>query len=119
MIKVSELAAKVREIATANPDVTYFDIYREKFADTESLCMYQLDGEPGCLVGQAMFELGLDPETIKEFDDLNSFGSEAIRAVVYLRDDVFELDDADELEFLSYAQSAQDEGQTWGEAINQ
>lgn len=119
MIKVSELAAKVREIGEANPDVKYQDIELELTGDAESSCQYQLNGTPACIVGCALSELGVDIETLKEFDNLLGKGSETINTVVHNRPDIFVCDSLDAHFYLRDAQEGQDSGDTWGEAVAQ
>lgn len=118
-IKVSELAAKVKEIGEANPDVVYQDIEEELTGNAESTCQYQLNGTPACIVGQALSELGVDIETLQRFDNWLGNGSEAIDTVVRDLPQIFECDSLDALYYTRDAQCNQDAGETWGEAVAQ
>lgn len=117
MIKVSDLAAKVKEIGEANPDVLYSDIETELSGETVESCQYQINGAPACIVGRALSELGVDIETLKEFDNLLGKGSETINTVVHNRRDLFKCDSLDALWYTRDAQSEQDSGATWGVAV--
>lgn len=117
MIKVSELAAKVKEIGEANPDVLYEDIEEELTGTAAVSCQYQLNGTPACIVGRALSELGVDIETLQRFDNWLGNGSEAIDTVVRDLPQIFECDSNSALYYIRDAQSDQDSGVPWGQAV--
>lgn len=112
MIKTSELYAKVIEVAEKNPDVVYRDRAIELSGVDPGDCEYALNGKPACLVGVALFELGLDIETLKDFDDSYGVIAEVIDAE---QGTIFEVDSP--IEDISVIQSAQDMGTSWGDSI--
>lgn len=118
-IKISALWNKVQEIAEREPDTLYSQRFAELTGkpDDDALCEYAINGQGGCLVGVALFELGLDPEVIAGFDNLYGCGSEVIATVVRERGDVFDIDSEQDLFSLEDAQSKQDSGSTWGAAV--
>lgn len=118
MIKISELAKKVQEIGEANPTVRYDLIYQEHYPNEVAMCAYQLNGSPACLVGRALHELGVDIETLVEFDGgEDPIFSEEIKQVVKDNPDLFRIDDPEALEFLEEVQHNQDSGLPWGDAV--
>ena len=107
MIKVSDLWAEVKKVAAEQPDKVY-----EKPGDT---CAYEFDGKPSCLVGHAMFRLGVPLDVIRLCDNHG--------AIEHALDEVpTEFDESGDEErvyraLLGWAQGAQDSGKPWGEAV--
>jgi len=78
---------------------TYFD-----------LCQYAINGQPACIIGQVLFQLGLDLNKVDLF-----FGSVAMAFGMYHDVQV----DPDAIELLQKAQDQQDNGVAWGKAVAQ
>ena len=102
------LIDRVRQIAESDPGHVYERPARE--GCMMGACQYVYQGKGSCLVGHAALELGLI-DTDLERDSLNQSG-------------VLELSSAkgwkipsDQIDWLAVAQGAQDDGETWGEAV--
>lgn len=95
---------KVREIAAAQPEFVYVPP-----GGPGTTCYYVLDGEGSCIIGRALFALGLIDNSIP-FDDntltvgalFNTLGIEV---------------DGEEGIWLREVQYQQDSGKPWGEAV--
>lgn len=74
-------------------------------------CFYVYDGNASCLVGKVLYCLGADLEDLKRCDDLG-----IINDLVLERVGIQMSEEAQTA--LRYAQSAQDQRQTWGEALD-
>lgn len=118
MIKVSDLAAKVREIGEAHPDATYKGqfaaITGEQYLILIS-CKYQVDKVPACIVGIALSELGVSTDQLEMFDADQT----TIEVTIEEYPDIFDVDDVNDAAFVAAVQDAQDRQETWGEAIAQ
>lgn len=99
---VSDLIAKVREIAAERGDVTY--CYEEACCYASGECS---DGSIGCVFGQAFAALGIDPAS---FDDspIPTIGH-IIRRSRHA---------GEQLAWCERVQERQDAGYTWGEAVS-
>ncbi|OQW34539.1 MAG: hypothetical protein A4E20_10995 [Nitrospira sp. SG-bin2] len=103
------LIERVRHHAVENPDF----VYQPANEDDEYLpgvCSYIRDGKPSCLVGHALWDCGVIDDTLGE--DLNTWT------------DIRSLDlrmnlavDAEEIQWLSDVQDAQDIKIPWGTAV--
>lgn len=100
---MSDLGQQIIEetckVAKANPSFVY-----------DGDCIYVRDDQPACLIGHALWNLGLIDISLGHHV-VNSCG--VSRVAEFLK---IPLDDAEEY-WLTEAQSAQDEGDTWGDAI--
>lgn len=100
---MSEWGAKIieetRKVATDNPNFLY-----------EGVCRYVIDGRPACLIGHALWNLGLINDT---FDATGSNGCTAYGVLEHLGLDVTEF----EKDWLACAQSFQDSKHTWGDSV--
>lgn len=107
------LAAEVR---TEGPQFVYKRAQRlDDNGDIEGVaCRYVENDNPSCLVGRVLFRAGVHIEVIRGLDFQWEGVSESIREA-YFPDDVYLTDDAREV--LQAAQTAQDSGLTWGEAL--
>lgn len=95
------LVAEVIRIAKESPDRVYGGRY----------CAYVLDGEPSCLVGRALWNLGLIDASIE--------GTERNGETIDYVADVLELDITQEQsDYLYRVQERQDNNWTWGDAID-
>jgi hypothetical protein len=106
-VDAAELQAAMREMADENPN----KIYKKAFIDDGvPVCAYfDEDGCPSCLVGQGLSRLGLTMESVKGH---NTDGTgDLIKAGI-----IVDADDA-LAEWLENAQSYQDTGFKWSEAI--
>lgn len=116
MIKVSDLHAKVIEIAKKNPDT----IYEERVKEIHEVysggtCRYVINSTPACLVGVALSELGMSNQDLAKCDHVGS-----IRIVVHeFKDSIFEIDDYSLLGELAGIQRQQDDGMSWGDAVKE
>lgn len=119
MIRVSDLAAKVVEVGEANPYTSYPERYTDitgESCDYKDTCRYQVDGQPACIVGVALHELGVSIETLEMFD--HSPDSSIYQLMRDYSGVYFELDDEDAQDFVSLAQEDQDMGdRKWGSVI--
>ena len=106
---MSDLWAEVKKVAAAAPDYVY-----EKPADG---CAYEVDGKPSCLVGHAMFRLGMPLDLIRRCDSVGAIG----HVLDELRGEFDESGDDKGVyrTLLEWTQCAQDSGKPWGEAVSE
>jgi hypothetical protein len=104
-MKLQLLLDEVRNIANERPDVTY----------QNEDCMYDTgkcsDGTVGCLIGQALTRLDIDPAFLDRGSDTPDIAS------IIDREIYFEDCDDTNISWLANVQSYQDEGLSWREAI--
>ena len=109
VIKVSDLWAEVKKVAAEQPDYVY-----ERPADG---CAYEVDGKPSCLVGHAMFRLGMPLDLIRRCDRAG--------AIEHVLDEIRgEFDESGDDKgvyrtLLGWTQGVQDSGTPWGEAVSE
>lgn len=107
MINLSDVIDEVKTIAAENPDFVY--------AENFETCYYQIDGKPACLLGHALFNVGIAAEKLASYDEaiLNSFS--------FLGKDKADFQGTvDELGWLDAVQRNQDnrlEPMSWGESV--
>lgn len=94
-----QIIQAVRDVAAAKPEYVY-----------KGLCFYVLDGCPACLIGQALWNLGLISAAI-EYRSGNRGGVEE------MFEDLGIAVDPDEQTWLELAQDAQDSEKPWGESV--
>lgn len=72
-------------------------------------CLYAIDGQPSCLIGHALYRLGVSIQTLESIGAIpigsiaREFGPMENKLVLA----------------LSSAQSSQDHGETWGDVLNE
>src|SRR6185437_3695800 len=91
--------AETRKVAEANPDFVF-----------EGDCQYVQDGKPACLIGHALWNLGLIDADL-ESRSYNDDGVDMIKQRLNI-----DIDDDEEI-WLAEAQSAQNRRRPWGEDI--
>lgn len=97
-----QIIKAVREAAARNP----LHVHR-------GACLYVLDGKPCCLIGHALWDLGLiSPSTEHTYS--NDEG-----VVAFIEGTLGIMLDAAELQWLELAQTAQDKEMTWASAIRE
>lgn len=104
-IKVSDVWAEVEKVAGENPDFIY--------DASETGCKYVKDSNPSCLVGQALFRLGVPIDLLKMYDGFADSGAGTV-----LYEDLYERDDPDAVGKCAVAQNEQDSGASWGTAVH-
>lgn len=120
-VKMTDLAAEIRRVATDNPDVLYQERAKElgvpvrDHAPHTRYCLYQAGGEGCCLVGVALANLGVPIERLAEYDEDNET---SIYGVVVKFPKDFILDDEEAFRFVRYAQDSQDDDKAWGECVS-
>ena len=87
-------------------------VYPLEWKHRDGPCRYFIDGKPGCIIGHVIYQLGGGPDDVEEGEGV--FGLEVWNRVLEISDDykILEI-----LEILSTAQTAQDYGTSWGEAV--
>ena len=109
-----DLIAVVRDIAAEKPNYIYHR--HQSFTEDNkpvSSCMYVHDGHPSCLLGFAMWSLGVIDESI-ERSPANVWGF--TRGLRWWIHELKELDLA-EWDWLGWVQHGQDSARPWGEAV--
>lgn len=112
-ITFSTVAETLREVVTERPDYVY---------DSPSEggeCTYTTPaGEPSCLIGQVIFRL--DPDALKEInrEEWNDQEEFVTSPTVCGLDWAYDQLSDQERNVLRAAQVVQDQGGTWGEALN-
>lgn len=118
-IKLKDLVAKVNEIAGQRPEFVYTD-QRQTSGMFKVRCSYlgadlsmPRKGE-ACIIGQALSALGMDRATLADFEGSLALqivqGHRVSRGLSKKRADRMSL-------YLHYVQAAQDQGESWGEAV--
>ncbi|SIL73749.1 Uncharacterised protein [Mycobacteroides abscessus subsp. abscessus] len=103
------LIRTVRRIAAANPDFVY-EAQPDPVFPGGRLCRYVHNGEPSCLIGKALWELGLINSVFEtNAKNVSAFGQ--IYKGLGLALDHWELD------WLIEVQRAQDFQTAWGRAV--
>lgn len=95
--KGAAIIAAIREVAAESPDFVY-----------KGMCQYVVNGQPGCLVGHALWRLGLIDEGIERYNT-NDLKIKAF--------DLAWAFDRAELAWLGHVQNRQDRGAPWGVAV--
>jgi hypothetical protein len=118
MITLKQLVHKVRELATASPDNKYVTTDGKNCFYNSGQCS---NGSVGCIFGQALRALGVTEDI--DIWSVNAGTAEySIRSLIpklvaegYMVG--VTLEHTNILSWCAFVQSAQDEQQTWGEAI--
>lgn len=63
-VNLDDLIAAVREIVAEDPKFVYKTIP----VPYSSSCFYERNGKPSCLIGRALFKIGVSIETLAEMD---------------------------------------------------
>jgi hypothetical protein len=124
IIDLKALVEVTRKIAEARPDHVYeqFEYLPPGDDHPYMTCLYVRNGEPDCLIGHGLVALGVDPASIEgpEFDAIGSMWEHPESVPMIEWDNEGELDSdgvPPEINWLAIAQSAQDDGYSWGDAI--
>lgn len=83
-------------------------------------CVYVLDGQPSCIVGQVLHRVGVPITTLETFDTASFEGESAPVSELQRKDLLTAASialDSDAFEVLRVAQKYQDNGHTWGTAL--
>jgi hypothetical protein len=97
-INAKAFVAEIRQLAADNPDQT-------------AACKYlDEDGNGVCIVGKALVNLGVPPAELEYYEGVS------VRAIA---DEMFPEMPSLVVEWAHSAQFAQDEGNTWGNAVVQ
>lgn len=107
-IKIDEhqAIATLRELVQGNEDFVYEP-------HDNGLCTYVHNGQPDCLVGQALHKLGVPLDALERIQDGDTFDPAGIGEV---SDDTFELTPL-ATSLLAEAQRYQDTGYPWHDAL--
>lgn len=99
----------LRAVVAERPDY----VYDSEAVDENGvpMCVYVADGAPSCLVGHVLHRLGVPLDALSVFDE--SGGKDAQLVVRRVLDGT----SGATAHRLWAAQSAQDNGETWGEAL--
>lgn len=98
-----KIIAEVRKVAADKPGYVYPQI--------NGNCNYVRNGQPSCIVGQALWNVGL----INSESTIDDYGDSAIKNVVALEDWPLEVG---EVNWLTEVQDKQDNGLEWGDAVS-
>lgn len=110
-ITTKDVALKAIELADANPEHVYQSPLTSE--GNRGMCTYvhrDKDAAPtgyGCIFGQALMALGVDPDTIPE----------SLHIGIAMKDLGVEATDQDLIDSMVVAQGEQDAGQTWERAV--
>lgn len=113
MITATQVADRVRLIGEYEPDTVYFDMHQKHYGGGSVECLYSLGDGPGCIVGKALYELGVSIETLRDLDAQDG-GTKAIE----IPGTIIERDSDEAMQYIQDVQYSQDSGSTWGEAIS-
>lgn len=101
------LINEVRMVAAKNPDFVYQA--PEDPAGASRGCLYVHDGCPSCLVGQAMWNLGMIDAELE--------GEESNHCAIRFFPRISAILDDDEIAWLGRVQERQDNGEPWGHCV--
>lgn len=98
------------------------DVVDEYGEHQTATCLYQLDGNPCCIVGQVLHRAGLSVDQLKVLDDgsPNFVGAADIASLVNDEELMHRLDlsvERDAVMVLRTAQKRQDNAEDWGSAL--
>lgn len=102
------LIEEVRMVAAKNPDFVY-----DEPTDACGIgqgCAYVHNGRPSCLIGQAMWNLGMIDASLEDCLDSNHCAIRFFPRIVATLDD-------DEIEWLTKVQERQDAKEPWGHCV--
>jgi hypothetical protein len=102
----AELATELLERAV-NQRGADFVYSKDGSSGPEGGCYYFMEGEPSCIIGTILSYLGIKPSQVQEGSNAES----QVRSLFPDTSDVV-------LEALNEAQTKQDRGDTWGEALD-
>lgn len=91
-------------------------VYEKVSRDGVLLCVNFSDGQPSCIVGHVLANLGVSGEVADRLDISGSYTPGEVATVLEKRKYEWQLDD-DAVGILYTAQGRQDEGASWGEAL--
>lgn len=107
-ITTAELWDEVVKVAAENPDY----VYENKGTGLGPSCAYVADGKPSCIVGHALYRLGVPIETVADFDNYGVF-----EYVVDNRSDLIDASNDSTYRAVAMAQTMQDEKHPWGASV--
>ena len=117
-VTYEDVLAEVIKVGEAEPDFVYTD---QPGVDYDGTCHYLYgngDGDGrGCIVGQALLNLGITEERIKSFRE--DYAEEFLPNVLGLTVPDEDSPGLKALETLTNIQFAQDDGKPWGEAVKE
>ncbi len=105
-----KIIAAVRDVAAKNPSFIYLNA--ALMGADGNFCVYVKDGDPSCLIGQALWKLGLIDAAL-EADDFNAVGADDLLRSLPIGDSL----DPNEIEWLTRVQEMQDAEKPWSEAV--
>ena len=108
-LTVEAIRDEVLALADEHPDATYVPDGESK---TCSYVRGSAAGQPGCLLGQALIRLGVDPDELAEVEGVQPVGVRIIEVL-----DAMEVPRSNVVESLAWAQDLQDDGVPWGSAV--
>lgn len=106
------IAAMDAEVGEAGRDF----VYREEHGRHQSgkpTCVYVFNDKPSCLIGRALFRIGVPVEELRNHDEDTPYGVSASCVMDHLGGFSYKVGLA-----ADYAQDVQDRGGTWGEALD-
>lgn len=117
--KSSAVIAEVRKIAAEQPDFNYSEFYGKSNSFTgekTATCVYfdddclAEDSTGKCIVGKALENLGVDSAIFTNDFNLNN-------SIVSVLDGIIEFESENDRYWLREVQLKQDDGSTWGDAV--
>lgn len=108
-------------VALKGKDYRYTEDPANRGGESPTDYAYERDGQPSCIVGHVLIGLGMDPAVFRE-DYVNPIADETstVNATkfTHCHDDLpIKAESSAVLRALITAQSRQDQGMTWGEAL--
>lgn len=105
--RAKELAEEV--VTEFGKGYIYPESHKKHFPGNQvASCMYVHDEKPSCLVGQILHRHGVSLEILKTYENIGAYR---------VTGEVTSTEDPDVLGFLSALQSRQDDGNSWGSAL--
>jgi hypothetical protein len=91
-------------------------VYEKKVRDGLNQCLYVYEGQPDCIIGKFLADLGVEVELLAEYDTTEGIiSSELLTDLARLG--IIASPPYAVYNALSAAQALQDEGKTWGAAV--
>ena len=115
-VTYEDVLAEVIKVGEAEPDFVYTE---QPDADYDGTCHYLYGNDEGegrgCIVGQALLNLGISKERIESFRE--DYADVFLPNVLALATPDAYSSGYEALKTLTYIQYAQDSGEPWGEAV--
>lgn len=112
MITGEQIIQAIRDVASEKPDFVYAR------PEGSSKCMYMHEGKPSCLIGQALFKLGVIDASIESVPSADHGNSAGAGSLLNYLGEQGKIDVSfSQRRWISEVQWNQDKGATWSDSV--